>query len=142
MKIKKSNIIKYGSAYLLAGSFFTFLGVKLYDSQIDHLNEYCPLNDYLGVNHQINVINNELEPRYRAYYLKSGKGKLCSDYTKDYIPEGYEVHGNKAYKNIQIGLSNAIIVTDNTVVIPMDKSEKPKYYDPKIISVIRLGRKK
>ena len=139
-KVKKNKIIKYGGASILVGAYFAYSGIKLYDFTIDHLHEYCPLNDYFGINHQLNVINNDKSnPRYKAYYFENGKGKIYSDYTDEYIPEGFEIEGNRAYKEVSIGHSDLIVITDNTVVIPND-SDNNKYYDPKVVSGIKVNK--
>lgn len=55
--MEKKKIVKYAAAGLLTTSLVIGVGLHLFDSNIDHLNEYCPLNSILGVEHQIHKIN-------------------------------------------------------------------------------------
>ena len=67
--------------------------------------------------------------------------KIYSDYNNEYVPEGFTIDGNTAYKEMSFGTTNSIVITDNTVVIPDNENEKAEYYDPKVISVIRERKK-
>ena len=57
-KIDKKKIIKFAGAGILTGALVMGVGLHLYDANIDHLNEFCPLNNVFGLEHQVHEINN------------------------------------------------------------------------------------
>jgi len=56
-KINKENLKKFASISIL-GTALVASGIAIEHASINHLIEYCPLNNILGVEHQLNAIKN------------------------------------------------------------------------------------
>lgn len=124
--MEKKNIKKYAgvgvlSMALTAGAVGIAIGC--YESSVDHLNEYCPLNYYLGVEHQIEEIH-----QGNSYYgvtafpVENGRIQLVSNpevvmdsssgNTYFYAPPGYTLEGENAVKTVNIASgTNGIAIT-------------------------------
>ena len=59
----------------------TIGGIEIKDNNVDHLNEYCPLNNLFGVEHQIDKINHDYRSLgIRAYYVEGDKTDIYYNY--------------------------------------------------------------
>ncbi len=158
-KINKKNIVKYAGVGLLATCLNVFNGMHLYDTQVDHLNEYCPLNDIFGVNHQIHEINkNYVQDGIKAYYTENGEVQLISGLKKTILdgkkyysaPVGYTLNGDQAVKNIKLAnTDDGIVLTRGTPIYPEDaqpgeliRKSDINIYNPQVVSVITDSKTK
>ena len=93
-----------GGAVLTGAAVVRHELVSILDRDINHLEEYCPYNDILGVNHQINAINKNDE-----YVAKLNRRKEIvittlpvaienQDMTTYVAPEGYELLARKTLR--------------------------------------------
>lgn len=152
-EINKKKIVKYAGAGLLATYLLTFGGMHLYDSHIDHLNEYCPLNNVLGLQHQVHKINNEYSVYgINAFYAENGEAQLVSAPMKTKIngkvvemtPIGYGLSNGKIVKNIKINDGEDVIaVTRGTAIYPegaqpgdLIKKSDIQVYNPQVFKII------
>ena len=71
-KINKKKIAKYVGAGLLCTALTIGAGIKVYDAQIDHYNEICPLNSVFGIEHQIWAIDNDNDFTTHASLVEDG----------------------------------------------------------------------
>lgn len=87
MNNKKGKVIILGMTLAATLSFIGVMGV--YHSHVDHLNTPCPFNCILGVDHQVNWINDELGQEHvnsEIIYVKDGKvGNDAESYDERYI---------------------------------------------------------
>ncbi len=132
------------------------VGVAMYDSNIDHLNEYCPLNNIFGVEHQIDLINDEYSIK-RAVYATNGEVTLVSGLTKiendDEMvyaaPVGYTLSNGQAKKTIKLnGVEEGIVIiegvpvsSDGQVLNGLTKKSDIQLYDPRISNIIEKPSK-
>ncbi len=107
-------------------------GIEVCERNIDHVNEYCPLNGILGVEHQIEKI--DAMGGYSAYLLDDEyyKGDVLfketvNPYTYEtkegsYLvaPEGYVLEGDKAVRTT-ISSDKITYVGDDAIVVTQDK---------------------
>ena len=126
-------------------------GIKIYDDNINHLSEYCLLNDILGVEHQINKINEEYGKNgIKAYEVKDNKVILkscCKDiiprksgyYYK--LPDGYRIIHGELEREVNIDDEDVKIVITSGEVIPFDDENEINIYDPQIINYVRKLKK-
>ena len=133
-KSSKSGKIKRYAAYglvsvcLLAGT-----ALHIIDANIDHLHEYCPLNNVFGVEHQVGRINKEyknqgitaryVEDSYITEDIIQAIQKTKDDGTIVYsAPSGYSLEGGKAVKSIA-HYGKSIVLSQST-----DGNESKDYY--------------
>ena len=157
-KINKKKIVKYAAAGLLTVALVgTGIELHLYDSNIDHLNEYCPLNNVLGAQHQVHEVNNKYAVYgINAFYTANGEVQLVSAPMKKEIdgkivymaPSGYVLSDGKAVKTIKYtDVEKAIVITEGTLVYPegaqledLIKKADIQVYDPKVVKVITANQ--
>ena len=160
MKIGKKALAIVTGLLVTAGAALT--GAHVVDYNVDHLKVYCPLNDILGVEHQIGKINNEYADQgIRAYISEKGNGILTiySDVKTETNSRGKEVYycptnftyssGGKGTKNILTDpTKNTIYITQGDVMYPEgtqpgDKVDKKDLgiWDPEIIGTIDVPEK-
>lgn len=128
--MEKKNIKKYAGVGILATSLSIaagIAGISLFDSHIDHLNEYCPLNYYLGVEHQIeNIHQGNSYYGVTAFPVENGRIQLVSTpevvmdsssgNTYFYAPPGYTLEGENAVKTVNIASgTNGIAITEDGI---------------------------
>lgn len=107
---KKRKIAKYAGISILAAALITGIGVEVYDASIDHYHEYCPLNNIFGIEHQIDIINNDGNEKGIYAHLESEK--------RGYIaPVGYELVGDRAIKTTKTVINAQIIKNKEGEVI-------------------------
>ena len=132
--MKKENIKKnIATIALVATLVVGGTGIAIEES-IDHTEEYCPFCDVLGMEHQVNVINNSKRydgytAIYRPEYIETTK------YTTDAVisvdengemqylaPSGYTLQGDKAVMNVSTKQDECIEVTDQRCPFDVTKS--------------------
>ena len=99
-KINKKKIVTYAAAGLLTATIATGIGLHIYDSNIDHYNEYCPLNQVFGVEHQVYAINNDHDVSTSAKYLEDGIMRFYGEAEEKTIyvaPAGYTLKNGVAF---------------------------------------------
>lgn len=124
--MEKKKIAKYAAAGLLTASLVTGVGLHLYDSNVDHLNEYCPLNSILGVEHQIHEINNNYGVYgINAYYENETTSKEYINPTAIQKEDGSTIYTLPAGYTLVDGVGvrivhkpERIVVTQGTPVFP------------------------
>ena len=153
-EINKKEIVKFAASGLLTIVF----GLHIYDSNIDHTNEYCPLNNIFGAQHQIHEINN----RYAAYginafYAENGEVQFVSSPIKtEYdgktiytVPSGYILYNGKVVKTVKYtDGEEAIVLTDGIPVYPegaqpgdIIRKSDIQVYDPQVVKIIKNNNK-
>ena len=104
--IKAVSLVAIGGV-VATGAVLVRNGVaRLLDKNINHLEQYCPFNNVLGVNHQIKKIN--YTEGYKASLKEDGNIEVIADAiveesngNKKYIaPEGYELEGSHCVKTL------------------------------------------
>ena len=108
--VDKKKIIKYTATGLLTTYIATSGIINLIETNIDHLHEYCPLNKILGIEHQIDEINEQyglaglnahyedeinIQETVKPTTIQNEDGQII--YT---IPDGYILEGEVGIKNI------------------------------------------
>lgn len=138
MKFDKSKIIKYAGAGLLSVCVIAGAGISFKEKNVDHVNEYCPLNGILGIEHQVEKINEQVSNEYRAYAVEDGKVELHSDFItengKNILPEGYVLEGDFGVKTVNVGTDDAVIITESSII--SDENDNCIYYNPEIVKVL------
>ncbi len=138
MKFDKSKIVKYAGAGVLSVCVIAGSGIYFKEKNVDHVNEYCPLNGILGIEHQIEKANAQLSSEYRAYAVENHKADLYSDFITEngesVLPEGYVLDGNVGVKTINVENEDAVIITKSSIV--SDEFDNSKYYNPEIVKVL------
>lgn len=106
--INKNKIKKYAaSAIIVASLILPTKGIVALEAPNEHLDKWCPLNEYLGVEHQINKINSL--PGYNAKY--SGDG----------VFDASELENGKYYAIYNDGTTKEFTINnagDNDVKLP------------------------
>ena len=146
----KENIKKYVGAGLLSIAILAGAGlcIEAIDLNIEHTEEWCPLNSILGVEHQMRKIENSY--KFNSYYDESGDMYYCDFdviFAKDGIVEYYTdatrisdengniigyaakegyLSGTKAVKRVQYAEEDAIIINKSA-------PERKIIYVPKIV---------
>lgn len=144
--ILKNKIVKFAGATLLAGAI-SVGGLAIYDSTIDHTQEICPFVSILGVQHQVNAINNDkdnwsngIQAEFRETAYITGQylvptndpvtvttsaiamtttDKDGKSITTYMAPSGNALIGDKCVKTIiPTSINDAIIITKGDVVYP------------------------
>ena len=164
---KKRKIKLYSGLGALITTSGLLVGLKLYDNTIDHLHEYCPLNNILGVQHQINNIKlNNINYGIDAVAMKNGKMTLASTYPTHFDGKIYTYSNdssityianensvlidNTEYTTIKVDdVDDAIIIVKGYPVYPDGaaaddyiKVDDIKIYQPKIINVLEKKPRK
>ncbi len=160
-KVDKKRIVKFAAAGLLTATLATGIGLHIYDSNIDHLNEYCPLNNIFGAQHQVHEINNEYAVYgINAFYAENGRAQLVSapmisekDGKTIYTaPIGYELSNGQVVKNVgfdelEKDKEDAIVLTSGTPVYPegaqpgdIIRKSDIQVYDPQVVKLIRANQ--
>lgn len=147
---KKRKIVTYASVGLVGVALATRAGISIVEKNVDHLNEYCPLNGLLGVNHQILKINEHRSEGYEAYPLDSDyytievEPYITHDGNETHysVPEGFTLQDGKDVKNIYVG-DDAIAITKGKVVDvivddSIDKGYILSYEDIKEREIVRV----
>lgn len=81
--MEKRDIIKYAASSILAGTLAYGGGLVLVESQTDHLNKYCLLNELFGLEHQVDKINHEYaDEGYFAEYVEEHDTDINIDPTR------------------------------------------------------------
>lgn len=145
MNNNKNNIIKVVAISTIIGALSLNKGIKVYDDNINHLSEWCPLNNILGIEHQIKRINKDFgshgiqayKVENNAVYLTSELNILYEDDNSFYfnLPNGFVYKDKQGVKKVDI-LDDSIklVITSGDVV---DCEEEVKVYNPEIISYVR-----
>lgn len=139
MKFDKSKIIKYAGAGLLSVCVIAGSGIYFKEKNVDHVNEYCLLNEILGIEHQIKKINEQVSNEYRAYAVEHGKVELHSDFItengKTFLPAGYVLEDDYGVKTVNVpGPDDAVIITKSSII--SDENDNCIYYNPEIVKVL------
>lgn len=83
-EIRRNKIVKYAATAMLTASIAICAG-GVYESSVNHDNEYCMLNHIFGLEHQAKKINNGANGfRYDAVYVSEGG--------LDTIPDGFTLY--------------------------------------------------
>lgn len=159
-KVDKKRVVKF-AAGLLTLAFGIGSGVHIYDSNIDHLNEYCPLNNVFGAQHQVHEINNEYAVYgINAFYAENGEVQLASAPKKTEkdgkivytAPIGYELSNGQIVKNVgfeelEKDKEDAIVLTYGTPVYPegtqpgdIIRKSDIQVYDPQVVKLIKANQ--
>ena len=131
-KYKKVRGICMGVASIAVLGALCMQGIEICDGNVDHVNEYCPLNSVLGVEHQIKKIN--AMSGYSAYLLDDEYYKgdvLYTETVNPYTyktdegtyfvaPEGYVLDGDMAVRTT-ISSDKITYVGDDAIVVTKDK---------------------
>lgn len=78
--MKKENIKKNAAIITIVSSLIVAGTGILVEELTDHANEYCPYCGILGIQHQVDVVNNSKKNMYEGY-----TAKLAYDYDATFV---------------------------------------------------------
>ena len=87
----KGRLVKFAGATIVAAALVTG-GLAVGDLAIDHTQYVCPFNSILGVEHQVNTVNNKKEN-----WQNGIQARIQTVYT---LPNGYILAGTKGERRI------------------------------------------
>lgn len=132
--MKKENIKKNIAAIALVATLVTGGTSIAVEANVDHIHEYCPFCNVLGMKHQADAINSykkyaDYVAEYPGYTLLSPKATKTSTQTIDAIehvdengkvtytaPSGYTLQGDKAIKTATQTINATKHVDENGLV--------------------------
>ena len=133
--MKKENIKKNIAAIALVATLVTGGAGIAIEANVDHIHEYCPLCNVLGMKHQADAINSykkyaDYVAEYPGYTLLSPKATKTSTQTIDATkhvdenglvtytaPAGYTLQGDKAFRTTITTIDATKYVSKNGQVI-------------------------
>lgn len=148
---KACKVALTGACVLVVGAG---LAIMAYENSVDHVNEYCKLCDFIGLEHQANAINKDSAINFRteAVYYQGNADIEKHDVLQEVFKGQHEIDFVNAYRyyskadindsssTVEVFDKEYAVSEDGYIYDYMPSGERVEVYDTDDITAKRLIR--